>query len=67
METKVCTLEMNAIPAPFNLAQQCVERDHLEDQDIDGRMGSELILGRLAWVVYSGSSWFRIGIGGGLL
>jgi hypothetical protein len=24
------------------------ERDHLEDQGIDGRMGSEWILGRLA-------------------
>jgi hypothetical protein len=24
------------------------ERDHSEDQDIDGRMGSEWILGRLA-------------------
>jgi hypothetical protein len=27
------------------------ERDHLEDQGVDGRMGSELILGRLAWGV----------------
>jgi hypothetical protein len=25
------------------------ERDHLEDQGVYGRMGSELILGRLAW------------------
>jgi hypothetical protein len=24
------------------------ERDHLEDQGVDGRMGSEWILGRLA-------------------
>jgi hypothetical protein len=24
------------------------ERDHLEDQGVDGRMGSERILGRLA-------------------
>jgi hypothetical protein len=24
------------------------ERDHLEDQGVDGRMGSESILGRLA-------------------
>jgi hypothetical protein len=24
------------------------ERDHLEDQSVDGRMGSELILGKLA-------------------
>jgi hypothetical protein len=26
------------------------ERDYLEDQDIDGRMGTEWILGRLAWI-----------------
>jgi hypothetical protein len=26
------------------------ERDHLEDQGIDGKMGSEWILGRLGWV-----------------
>jgi hypothetical protein len=25
------------------------ERDHLEDQDVSGKMGSEWILGRLAW------------------
>jgi hypothetical protein len=25
------------------------ERDHSEDQGVDERMGSELILGRLAW------------------
>jgi hypothetical protein len=27
------------------------ERDHLEDQGKDGRMGSEWIFGRLAWGV----------------
>jgi hypothetical protein len=42
------------------------ERDHLEDQGVDGRMGSEWILRRLAGGVYSGSSWLRKGIGGGL-
>jgi hypothetical protein len=26
------------------------ERDHSEDQGVVGKMGSELILGRLAWV-----------------
>jgi hypothetical protein len=36
---------------------------HLETK---ARMGSEWILGRLAAEVYSGSSWFRIGAGGGL-
>jgi hypothetical protein len=43
------------------------ERDHLEDQDIGGRMGSEWILGRLAGAVWSGLSWLRIGAGGRLL
>jgi hypothetical protein len=27
------------------------ERDHLKDKGVDGRMGSEWILGRLAWRV----------------
>jgi hypothetical protein len=39
----------------------------LEDQSVDGRMGSERFLGRLAWGVQSGSSWLRIGTGGGPL
>jgi hypothetical protein len=43
------------------------ERHYLEDQGIDGRKGSEWLLGRLAGGVYSGSSWLRIGTGGGLL
>jgi hypothetical protein len=42
-------------------------KEHLEDQGIDGRMGSEWILGRLAGGVWSASSWLRIGTGGGLL
>jgi hypothetical protein len=41
------------------------ERDHLEDQGVDGRMG--WILERLAGGVYIGSSWLRIRTGGGLL
>jgi hypothetical protein len=28
-----------------------LERDHLEDQGIGGKMGSEWIFGRLAWGV----------------
>jgi hypothetical protein len=32
------------------------ERDHSEDQGIDGRMGSEYILGRLA----GGVDWIRL-------
>jgi hypothetical protein len=30
-------------------------------------MGSDLILGRLAWGVWIGFDWLRIGTGGGLL
>jgi hypothetical protein len=43
------------------------ERDHLEDQGVGGKMGSEWILGRLAWGVWSGFDWLRTGTGGGLL
>jgi hypothetical protein len=43
------------------------EREHSEDQGVDGRTGSELILGRLDEGVWSGLSWLRIGTGGGLL
>jgi hypothetical protein len=38
----------------------------LEDQGIDGRMGSEWILWRLSEGVQIGSYWLRIGTGGGL-
>jgi hypothetical protein len=43
------------------------ERDHLKDQGVDGRMGLEWIVGRLAGRVWSGFTWRRIGIVGGLL
>jgi hypothetical protein len=43
------------------------ERDHLEDEGVDGRMESEWILGRLCGGVYSGFRWLTIGTGGGLL
>jgi hypothetical protein len=43
------------------------EGDHLEDQGVGGEMGSEWILGRLAWVVWIGLDWLRTGTGGGLL
>jgi hypothetical protein len=33
------------------------ERDHWEDQDIGGKMGSEWILGRVAW---GGVDWIRL-------
>jgi hypothetical protein len=44
------------------------ERDHLKDQGVGGRMGSEwlLELGRLAWGVWIGFDWLRIGTGGGI-
>jgi hypothetical protein len=43
------------------------ERDHLEDQGVDGRMRSEWILGRLAGEEWTGLSWLRMGAGDGLL
>jgi hypothetical protein len=42
------------------------ERDHWEDQGVGGNMGSEWILGRLAWRGL-GFDWLRTGTGGGLL
>jgi hypothetical protein len=41
------------------------EKDHSEDQGVDGRTGLEWILRRL--VGGSGLSWLRIGTVGGLL
>jgi hypothetical protein len=43
------------------------EGDHLEDQGVDEKMGSEWILGRLAWGVWIGCNWLRTETGGGLL
>jgi hypothetical protein len=43
------------------------ERDHLEDRGVDGRMGLEWTLGRLAGGVWSGFTWLRIGTVGLLL
>jgi hypothetical protein len=43
------------------------ERDHLKDQGVDGKMGSEWILGKLAWGVWIGFDCLRTGTGGGLL
>jgi hypothetical protein len=43
------------------------ERDHSEDRDVDGKMGSEWILGRLALRGWSGFNWLRIETGGRLL
>jgi hypothetical protein len=41
------------------------ETDHLKDKGVDGRMGSEWILGRLAWGVWIGFDWLRTGTGAG--
>jgi hypothetical protein len=43
------------------------EGDHLEDQGVGGKMGSEWILGRLAWGLWIGFDWLRRGTGDGLL
>jgi hypothetical protein len=43
------------------------ERDNLKDQGVGGKMGSEWILGRLAWGVWIGFDWLRTGTGGRLL
>jgi hypothetical protein len=49
------------------LMEKPKDRDHLGDQGVDGRMGSEWMLGRVAGGVWSGSSWLRIGTVGRLL
>jgi hypothetical protein len=38
----------------YTLVGNPKEIDHLEDQGVGGRMGSERILGRLAWGVWIG-------------
>jgi hypothetical protein len=43
------------------------EKNHLKDQDVDGRMRSKWTLRRLARGMCSGFTWLRIGIVGGLL
>jgi hypothetical protein len=35
------------------------KKDHWEDQGVGGKMGSEWILGRLAWGVWIGFDWLR--------
>jgi hypothetical protein len=44
-----------------------MERDHFEDQGVGWKMGSEWILGRLAWGVWIVFDWLRTGTDGGLL
>jgi hypothetical protein len=38
----------------------------LEGQGVGGKMGSEWILGRLAWGMWIGFDWLRTGTVGGL-
>jgi hypothetical protein len=40
---------------------------HLEDQGVDGRMGSKWTLGRVVGGMWSGFTWLRIGTVGELL
>jgi len=43
------------------------ERDHLEDQILDGTIILRWILRKWYFGVWTGSSWLRIGTGGGHL
>jgi hypothetical protein len=43
------------------------ERDHLGDQCVDGRIILKLVFMTWDLGVWTGSSWFRIGAGGGHL
>jgi hypothetical protein len=42
-------------------------KDNLEDEGVDGRMGSKWTLERLVEGVWSGFTWLRIGTINGLL
>jgi hypothetical protein len=48
------------------LAGKPEEKDHFEDQGVDGRMGSKWTLDWLGGM-WSGFTWLRIGTVGGLL
>jgi len=43
------------------------ERDHLEDPDVDGTIILRRICRKWSVVAWIGTSWLRIGTGGGLL
>jgi hypothetical protein len=49
------------------LVGKLVEGVHLENQGVGGEMGSESILGRLAWEVWIGFDRLRTGTVSGLL
>jgi hypothetical protein len=42
-------------------------KNHLKDRGIDGRVGSEWTIGRLVVGMWSGFTWLKMGIIGGLL
>jgi hypothetical protein len=49
------------------LTYDFINTNHLEVQGVGGKMGSEWILGRLAWGVWIVFDWLRTRTGGGLL
>jgi len=44
-----------------------MERDHLEDPDVDGSIMLKLIFSKLDGEAWTGLLWLTIGIGGGCL
>jgi hypothetical protein len=44
-----------------------MERDHWEDPDVDGRIKLRWIFRKVDAGAWTGSSWLRIGTGGGHL
>jgi hypothetical protein len=44
-----------------------MERDYLEDPGVDGRIILRMVIRKFDVGFWTGSSWFRIGTGSGLL
>jgi hypothetical protein len=49
------------------LARGSEGKNHWKDQAVDGRIGSEWVVGRSAGRMWTGFTWLSIGTGGGLL